>query len=220
MIHRLSTLSRRAKYIFHTEGLIPLIRQGFTFLAGYFFRYRTLYLYQHIVGQGNEAEFVPRVQDFTLEVISTSQQADELAARGFDFRWQVGNFSQRLDKGAIAFCIFVGQELAHIGWIAPTQEAKESLHEPPYKVDYSNGEVCTGSTWTNPKYRGKGLMTYGYFKRFQFLKERGISASRAAVDKGNIASQRMIAKFNTGVYAKVRYLKILCWKSWKEEPPN
>ena len=219
MIRRLSTLFRRAKHVFRTEGLIPLLWQGFTFLAGYFFRYRTYYLYEYTLGQGDEAEFTPKIQDFTLEVVSTNQQADELAARGLDFRLQDSHASRRLDQGAIAFCIFVGRELVHIGWVALTQEAKESLNEPRYKVDFASGEVCVGGVWTNPKYRGRGLMTYGYFKRSQFLKQRGKVLGRASVIKGSIAAQRVHAKFNSRVYAEVRYLKILCWKFWKEKSP-
>lgn len=218
MIYRFNTLFRRAKYIFRTEGLISLLRQGFALLAGYFFRYRTCYLYEYAVGQGDEAQFTPRIQDFTLEVISTNQQADELTARGLDFHLQDSRAQQRLDKGAIAFCVFVGQELAHIGWVALNEEAKESLNEPPYKVDFANGEACVGGVWTNPKHREKGLMAYGYFKRSQFLKQRGKVLTRASVAKNNIVSQKMFAKFDSRVYAEGRYLKILCWKSWKEEP--
>ena len=218
MIRRLNTLLRRAKYVSRTEGLIPLLRQSFALLAGYFFRYRTYYLYEYAVGQGNEAQFTPRIQDLTLEVIFTNQQADELAARGLDFRLQDGHARQKLDRGAIAFCVFVGRELVHIGWVALTQEAKESLYEPPYKVDFTNGETCVGGVWTNPMYREKGLMAYGYFKRSQFLQQRGKVLTRASVAKNNIVSQKMFAKFNSRVYAEARYMKILFWKFWKEKP--
>ena len=61
-------------------------------------------------------------------------------------------------------------------------------------------------------------MVYGYFKRFQFLKEKGFKSSRNAVEVGNIASQKAHAKFGPKVYARARYLKILRWKSWKETP--
>ena len=217
MMRKLSTLFRRAKYIFHTEGLIPLLRQSLAFLAGYFFRYRISYLYEYSLEEGDEAEFAPEIQDLALEVVSTNQQADELAARGLDFRLQDSRASQKLAGGAIAFCVFVGRELVHISWVAGTQEAKESLREPRYEVDFANGEVCVGGIWTNPKYRVMGLMTYGFLKRSQFLKQRGKVLARASVAKSNIVSQRVHAKFGARVYAEVRYLKILWWKFWKEK---
>ncbi len=189
------------------------------FLAVSFFRYENYYLYEHTFKERNEADFLPRTQDFTFKIVSSNQQADELAAAGLEFRSNFANARRGLDKGAIAFCVFIGQELAHIGWAALSEEARKLFESLPYYgVNFSNKQACTGGTWTNPKYRGKGLMTYGYLKRFQFLKEKGIKSSRNAVEAGNIASQKVHAKFGPKIYAKARYLKILWWKYWKETP--
>jgi RimJ/RimL family protein N-acetyltransferase len=101
-----------------------------------------------------------------------------------------------------------------------SQEAKDSFDSLPYQVNFADKQACTGGTWSNPNYRGKGLMVYGYFKRFEFLRERGFESSRNAVDEGNIASQKAHAKFGPKIYAKARYLKILGWRRWKETPIN
>ena len=131
-----------------------------------------------------------------MEIITSNQQAGELVARGFDdFRRSFINARQGLDKGAIAFCVFIGRELAHIGWVALNEEAKNTFDDLPYHVDFSNREACTGGTVTIPKYEGNGLMTYGYFKRFQFLNERGIARSRNVVATSNLVSQKVHAKF-------------------------
>lgn len=209
---------RRARYILQTEGLAPLLRQGFAFLGHQLFQHGNYYLYEHTFKERNEADFLPRIQNFTFKIVSTNQQADELAAAGLEFRSHPTNARLGLDKGAIASCVFIGQELAHIGWSALNEEAKKLFDPLPYHVNFSNKQVCTAGTWTNPKYRGKGLMTYAYFKRFQFLKEIGMKSSRNAVAINNIASQRAHAKFGPRVYAKARYLKILGWKYWKETP--
>ena len=214
----MSVLFRRAKYIFESEGLKPLFRRGFTFLIGYFFQYGTFYVYEHTIKEGNEADFMPKIQNFTFQVVFTNQQANELCANGFDLRSFSIYARRRLDKGAIAFCILIGRELAHIGWVAMTEEAKNTFEPYPYRVDFLNKEACTGGTITIPKYEKKGLMTYGYYKRFQFLRERGVVTSRNAVDTSNIVSQRVHAKFGPKIYAKARYLKILWWKLWKETP--
>ena len=210
---------KRAKQILETEGLIALLKRGFSFFVGrYIFQYETFYLYQHTPKERNEADFLPRTKDFTSKIVTTKQQAEKLAATGIDLDSYSVNARLALDKGAIAFCTFIGQDLAEIGWVAMSAEAKKHVDSLPYHIDFSNKQVCTGSTWTNPKYRGLGLMTYGYFKRFQFLKARGVKSSRNVVAADNIASQKVHAKFKPKIYAKARYVRILRWKCWKETP--
>ena len=223
MIHLLSMLFTRARYIFETEGLAALLRRVpifvFTYLERCFFRYEVFYLYEHTMKERNEADFTPKIQNFTFQIGSTNQQADELVKDGFtDIRQHGFHARRRLNKGAIAFCIFVGPELAHIGWVAMTEDAKSACYTLPYRVDFSNNQAYTSGTFTIPKYRGKGLMAYGFYQRFEFLRERGIRTSRNAVRVSNIASQKVNAKFGPKINAKGRYLKILWWKFWKETP--
>jgi len=219
MTSRLGVLFRRAKDILQTEGLRPLVSRGFDFAKAPFFQYGKYYLYQHTLEERNEADFMPRIQDFTIKIVCTQQEADELAATtGYDFRRRFVNARRSLDKGAIAFCVFVSGEIAHIGWVALGEEAKKTFDRLPYKVDFSNGEASTGGTVTVPKYRGKGLMAYGYLKRLQFLREQGVTASRNAVAVNNIASQKAHAKLSPKIYARARYLKLFWWNFWKEIP--
>ena len=211
-------LVKRAKRVWQTEGLLFLLTHGLTYLTNYFVAYEKYYLYKYTMKERNEAGFMPKIQNFTFKIVSTNQQADELAAEGLDFSSEITRARKGLDKGAVAFCIFIEGELAHIGWVSMTEESRNACDSLPYQVNFSNKEACTGGTWTHPKYRGKGLMAYGYFKRFQFLREIGIRVSRNAVATSNIASQKAHAKFDPKIYAKARYLKILWWKFWKETP--
>lgn len=133
----LSVLLTKIKDILRTEGLISLINRGAAFLIPHLFRYGTFYLYEHTMRNHNEADFVPRMQDFTFKLVSTNQQASELAANGFeDFRRHFLYAKRSLDKGAIAFCIFHGLELAHIGWVAMTEKAKSAIDSLPYQVHF------------------------------------------------------------------------------------
>jgi len=218
---RISWLLRRANHIRETEGLITLLRRGFSFVVRCFFIYENYYLYEHTtdnIRKLNEADFMPKIDDFTFKIISTNQEADELEAEGLEFRSHVVNARERLAKGGIAFCIFVGPQLAHIGWVAMTEEAKGAVDALPYRVGFSGGQACTGGTVTMPQYRGKGLMAYGYFKRLQYLRGKGVRTSRNVTNTNNIASQKVHAKFSPKIYAQARYLKILWWKWWKEKP--
>lgn len=219
MISMLVAMLKRARDILRTEGLKPLLMRGFAFMGDWFFEYGDYYLYEYTLKERNEADFLPKIRDFTLKIISSNEEADKLAeAIGSDFRRRFVTASSKLDKGAIAFCIFVKGEIAHIGWVALSEQAHKAVDNLPYRVDFSNHEACTGGTQTIPEYRNKGLMAYGYFKRFQFLREKGIVVSRNAVAKSNIASRKAHARFSPRVYAEARYCKLLWWHFWKEKP--
>ena len=204
----------RAEYILKTEGLISLLKRGFRFLVEYCFHYRTFYLYETTLKDFqtlNETDFKPKIDNFTLKIVHTNQEADRLEAEGFEFRSSTTNSRQLLDKGGIAFCFFVGRELANTGWLFMNQHAMDSRQ----RVDFSNDEALGGLSWTNPKYRRMGLHQYGTFKRRQFVFSKGKTVCRADIDKSNITSQRITFKLGRK-YGEGRYLKILWWKSWKE----
>ena len=218
---RVTMQFRRAKQIYQTQGLLSLVRRAFSFVIGRFFQYKTYYVLERAlenVRKLNEADFLPKIDHFDLKIVSTNQEADELEAEGYEFRSQIVKARKSLDKGAVAFCIFVGRQITSIGWVAMTQEAKDSLNEPPYKVDFLNNEACATAVWTNPEYRRMGLHEYGVFKRHRFMLDHGVRTSRIIIAKWNIAFHTGSAKAGSRAYAQGRYLRILWWKFWKEKP--
>ena len=215
------TMIDRAKQTYRAEGLLSLFRRGLRLLAYRLFECRGYWLYADPIPDSpglNEADFLPRIDDFSFKTVTSNQEADEAEAQGLEFRSQVPNAAEKLDKGAVAFCIFVGNELAHIVWYAMSREAKDAFDELPYKIDFSKGEVCSAAAWTHPRYRGMGLNRYSHFKRGQFKAERGIAASKSAIAKANIAMQRSHAGPMPGRYGEGRYLRVLWWKWWREKP--
>ncbi len=222
MISKLTDLFERAKQVIQDDGWFAFVRNGFAFVVGNVFRYENYYLNERStasVAGLNEADFTPKISDFALKIISSNREVDRLSAEGFDFRPWYRIYRRRLDAGAIAFCTFVGRELASIVWVATTQQAMGSLGEPPYEVDFEAAESASGGAWTNPKYRRLGFYAYARLKRLQFLTENGITIDRAANSKQNTALNLSVAKF--AIRPKIRegcYLKILWWKSWKEKP--
>lgn len=219
-MHRLS-LFARAKYILQTEGLITLLKRGFAFRAGCFFRYATFYVYEHRMDGRSEADFMPRIRDFTLKIVSTNQQADELVADGFEPLSQGGIHRERLKRGAIAFCMFVERELCHISWVAMSKQAKDIGTVVPFPVDFSNNEAYLGWTAKNPKHLriSHGFSVYVYFQVMQFLRQRGITVCRFRVRKRNTIAQNSLAK-KMGIlpYGEGLYLKLFLWKIWREKP--
>jgi hypothetical protein len=215
MIDRFKALFNRANDIKKTEGWLYLIKRIFTY---YIFQYRYFYVYEHELVDLDESDFTPRLHGYSVKIISNNNEADDIATKKYDFRLHYQDARKALDSGAVAFCIFANEELAHIGWIAMNKRAKKYVDPLPFHVDFCNYEAVTGGTKTNPKYRGKGLMNYGYYLRFNYLKKHGIKIARNAVKENNIPSHKSHQKFKYRITAKARYLKILSWVSWKETP--
>lgn len=211
----------RARHTYKAEGKTALFRRAFTYIFVYLrrwcFQNDTYYLREVTIPEEDEADCLPRIQDLTFSVVSTNQQADELVKDGFnDFRQQRFLTSEALDKGAVAFCIFVGHELANIGLIAMADSEKIYFDQLPYYVDFANNQACGGGAYTNPKYRRMGLNTYRNYQMRKYLRQRGVKSLIGSVLTSNIPSVNFGVKEGQKIYAKARYLKILWWNSWKE----
>jgi len=220
-VNRLREQFRRAALTYRTEGFLALARRASAHAAGWLFRYETYYLYEansSTYRRRSDHGFVPKVDGLSFRVVFTDEEADEVEAQGFHFRKYVVDTKGKLDKGAIAFCVFVGHELANIGWLCTTQRARDGLKEPPATVDFSNGEAWAGGAWTAPRYRRMGLHTYSGLKRDEWWFQKGIVRSKWAVARSNAASLGADIKTGNLRYGEGRYLKILWWKSWREKP--
>jgi hypothetical protein len=218
----LAALISRARDILRTEGAGGLLRHTLRFvdfLFRYVYRRQDVYLYEHDLLPRPRDKFLPRLDSYDLKVVHSNEEADRLVAEGREDLRSVFVLSRGpLKKGAIAFCVYAGSELVHIGWLALDEESKRCIDGLPYRVAFGERQACTGGTHTLPKYRSRGLMAYGYYERFEYLRERGYVSSRNAVDVTNVASQKAHARFAPTVYAVGHYKKLLWWTSWKEEP--
>ncbi len=215
------TLLRRANRGYQARGSTSLARRGLAFVRYCLFDYRSYYLYTEPVGPYadlNEADFLPRVDGFTAMIVSSNEEADELEACGLTFRAQIRNARRSLDSGAAASCLFVDKKLAHIGWAAFTREGQKSIGNPPFSVDYSNHEACSGGSWTHPEYRRLGLQRYSRLVLLRFMLQKGIRIKRAATAKNNPAAEEIRREYPLGLWGEGRYLRVLWWKSWKERP--
>ena len=214
---RFIELTRKAKHILKTEGLISLLIKGLRFVFGHNY----YYLYEFRVEQLealDEADYKPRIDDFVYKVIHTNQEADELEAQGFKFRSTVPNTNawKYLENGAVALCIFVGKELGSINWLVMDEKAKDVFDEPPMKIDFSKHEAIGGETWTNPKYRRMRLCSHIFYKRHFYMRERGLTIIRGAVSPWNISIHMQNLKLGAHKYAELHVIKIFKWKFCKE----
>ena len=206
------------KYILQKEGLLPLVTEVIRLLRRCVFVHERYYLYEMFLNKPMKFEPTPKIQNFVFEIVPTNQRLDELVAQGFDFGIHGIRAREKLDKGALMFCIFIGKKLASIHWAATTQEAMNVQIKIPYKVDFSNSEAYLGWVETNPQYRRLGLSMYVILEKLKLLKTMGKTTGKCIAEKCNLASQKLTIKAGGRLYGKGRYLKILWWKSWKEKP--
>jgi hypothetical protein len=209
---------KRGIYILRKEGSFAFFLNAVRFLRRCVFIYDTYYTCELPLNGPIQFEPAPKIQDFVFEIVPTNNRLDELAAQGFDFGIHGIRAQDKLDKGALVFCIFIGKELACIHWAATTQEAMDMIFRIPYKVDFLNGEVYIGWSETSPKYKRLGFSQYLIAEKLKLFATMGKTTGKWTVVKSNRASQRLTIKIGGRIYGEGSYLKILWWKSWKEKP--
>jgi hypothetical protein len=219
-MRKATDLIARANTVFRYEGIRPLVKSILALLSGLLFRYGIYYLFEYDIeniDNLDEADFMPGINGFTFRGVSTEEHIHELEAAGVDLRMWPSDTAERIKRGAIAFCVLVGRETAHITWVATNERAMAYMHFAPFKVDFSNGECCS-SVWTNPKYRRQGFARYKVFREMKYLRDMGITKGRYTTLKSNTASLKAFAVFRMRICAEARYVKLLWWESWKEKP--
>lgn len=183
------------------------------------FDYRRFYLYEHRHVVRDSTPFLPSLDAFDEYFVSSNDEADRLARDRQDFRDIVPRARLALERGAVAYCVYTGHELAHVGWLATSAPARRVLDHLGYNVDFESGEGWTGAAFTGVAFRGRGLLSYSCLRRFEYLLDSGVDRSRAAVDMGNAGSHRTTMRFGPRVYATGRQLRLFRWRRWKERPP-
>lgn len=209
----------RARYILRSEGAITLLKRIFLYLFSHIFFYKDYYVCQDFVGELNEADFLPRVKDFTFKLITSNEMADDWAKQtGFDFRKQILNARRLLDAGAVAFCVFVQNDLASIKWVGLNQKVKNIINPQPYRVNFSEHQGFSGGAETVPQYRGKGLNAYTWFQRNNYMKQQGITMLTGLIATGDVHLHKLQSRFPIKIRSKARHIKFLWWQYWKETP--
>ncbi len=215
-------LASRALQILRNEGASALLRHSIAFpvyLWSQFVECGSVYLYEYDLVSGGMPQSRALPESYMLHIVETNEEADQLAARGFeDLRTRFIMARRNLNRGAVAFCVHEGRELANVGWFGLTKRAKDCFDRIPYSVDFEHGEASTGGDFTAPGYRGKGLMSYCLGERLKYLQERGYRVNRDASRTGNVVSQRVSEKFAGKPRARGFYVRVFGWSYWREKP--
>jgi hypothetical protein len=178
------------------------------------FDLRSVYIYENdlntITGKRLETDNV------SLRIVKNPEEFDRLISEGCRISyWSLAELKDKSTRGAIAFCVFVGQDLGHVTWVA-TGEASESVVDPfPVKVDWEK-EAFSGASRTPVGYRRMGLFTFAYSMIFSFLRDSGFVRVKFTIRKNNTISNHTLSGFGSVVIGEGWYFRFLFIKLWKE----
>jgi hypothetical protein len=212
----LKFLKYNLKYIIKNQGWVAIFFKGFEYLRGVVFYLGYYYICKIILtSKDNVPDYKPKIE-CSFKFISKEDDIDELIVN--KYRMNILDFQTKLEKGAVAFCVFVDKKLASVTWIADHEAAKQLIDPLPFVVNFEQGEVCSGSAFTDPKYRGKGLQNYIHTLMYHYLIDKGIYICKYSIEKRNAASQKVGGHFGQKIISYGRNLKILGMTFWKDLP--
>jgi len=194
-------------------GLQALVRQRVRrlFLAADY------YVYRYPVPACDDLIPSPRLEQVEVKLVETASDVDRLVAEGYeDPREVLQHAARRLASGATGCIAYVRKELASVGWVALSQQAKESFDPLPYHVDFHCGEACTGGSWTERRFRGHGLYSYVFGHELAYIRRKGRQVCRNAIRVANTASQRGQARYGAQLCAVGTLRRVLWWRRWTE----
>lgn len=153
--------------------------------------------------------FPCKIKNTELKVVSCNEEFNSLLNSGFDFSsfssYQQ-DYEQRLEKGAILFCLLVGQKMAHVSWVGLEKNASRDFYNFPSSVDST---AYIGGTITAPEYRRKGINLYIHSEIFQYLKKKGKSKALLAILRENIAARNSQIKLQSYIIEERHELRLL-----------
>lgn len=215
-----SVVARRAVTLIRTEGVAGLLcGVGRLAAAAWHSVYRNLEfrIYELCVDEAASLPAMPPLDDISLHMVESREDALELARQGFENVLEVmPRTERRLGHGAVAACAFVGWEFASIDWIASSEEAKEAIDRIPYGVDFAHGEAASAAAFTVRRFRNKGIGTYRISMQARYLQARGYRVCRSSIAAANVASQRCVEKYGAQFHIVGRRRRFLWWRTWKE----
>lgn len=102
--------------------------------------------------------------------------------------------------------------------MAFSEEAKRSFDRLPYRVEFENGEACTGGAVTLRRLRGQGISRYRLSQELRYMLDHGYHVCRNAVPVDNVPSQRLVERFGARYGRMGHFRRVLWWTDWRETP--
>lgn len=175
------------------------------------------YIYRYEIADVSSLISSPRIEGVEIKFIECDADADRLAVEGYeDPRVVLRHAARRIRAGAVGCIAYVDKQFASAGWVGFCPEAKKTFDSLPYRVAFENGEACTGGSWTERRFRGKGLYAYVFGQELRYLRDCGRTTCRNSIPVGNLPSQLGQSRYGARLCGVGRMTKVLWWRRWTE----
>ena len=181
---------------------------------------RTYFLFEYDLWSEACMRLPPLPDEFAGCFVADNETADQLSEDHRDFRDHEPKARNALDSGAVAFCLYHGEDVAHVGWLTTSQKARRLFDSLGFEIRFDQGECWAGAVFTVPRFRNRGLLTYSALSRFAYLRDAGYGICRSAVETDNGASNSVQMRFDPRIYAVGHMFKLFGWRRWRERPPG
>ncbi|MBN1857166.1 MAG: hypothetical protein JW846_09475 [Dehalococcoidia bacterium] len=206
---------RRAVELARREGPLYL---AISVTRRHVFNWQSFYLYELLLADCPTGHSRPRPDGYDECLVDSNETADQAVAGRCDFREVMPWTRRALARGAATLCLYHGQEVAHVGCVATSPEAREAIDWLPFDVQFDGGEALLGAVYTVPRHRGRGLLTYSTLRRLDYLRGAGFHTCKVAIATNNDHSNRSQIRLKSRIYAVGRLFRLLKWQRWSERP--
>ena len=117
--------------------------------------------------------------------------------------------ARRLAVGALAVCVVVGDDLAHVTWLVVNETERRVCEPIPYPVAFAELQACIPWVFTASAFRGRGAGSFGFEAALHHLAARGFISARLVVDVTNGTMQRLVARHHPRRVARFTALRLL-----------
>ena len=176
----------------------------------------------YVIHVTNTADYVaglppPLVDGLESHFLCGEHDAEALKDQGYeDVRHVIRTAARRLRRGAVCVSVFVNREIAHVEWLALSEEVRRAIFPTPCFVDFGGGEAAWGGAHTVAAYRGKGVFRYGMACALRYCNERGCRALIGATAVANAPSMHGQTPYAPRVRVLLRHECSLMRCRWVE----
>jgi len=220
MIEDAAWLTRQGWDTLREAGMCGLASWIHHLLVGFWrlIRFDGVYLV-HVTTTGDYAAMPPlrAMGELSVHFLDSERDADRLVENGFqDVRRVIRPAARRLRRGAICVGVFIDREIAHVEWLALSEEVRRAVFSTPCYVDFAGGEAAWGGAHTVSRYRGKGVFQYGMACALRYCHEHGHRALVGVTAVGNAPSVSGQTPYAPRVRVRLRHDCRLLRCKWTE----
>lgn len=101
-----------------------MLKQGLSYASTLLLDNGTYFIYENDLSSNlQEMREIEPTINCSFKLISNVIEYDHLVAKGYDLKMR---FRSKLKKGALAFCVFIGESLVREDWVALNGRAKRN----------------------------------------------------------------------------------------------